>query len=137
MDQMSEEKARLEKKLENFQTKQVDVEKRMKDLEARIMDRRSIERELKDHLRHRTYQKQLEECEEQLEELRRQQSQVDRASYERQLGTLKAKQEVLIDKVICMMSLLFSKLIHGIVSVEEFMVKYGRCKFKLIVIKVT
>lgn len=134
---MSEEKARLEKKLENFQTKQADVEKRMKDLEARIMDRRSIERELKDHLRHRTYQKQLEECEEQLEELQQQQSQVDRASYERQLGTLKAKQEVLIDKVIWVMSLLFSKLILYIFSVEEFMVKYGRCKSKLIVIKAT
>lgn len=134
---MSEEKARLEKKLENFQTKQADVEKRMKDLEARIMDRRSIERELKDHLRHRTYQKQLEECEEQLGELQQQQSQVDRASYERQLGTLKAKQEVLIDKVIWIMSLLFSKLMLYIFSVEEFMVKYGRCKFKLIVIKVT
>lgn len=100
MDQMSEEKARLEKKLEDFEAKQADVDKRMKDLEARILDRRSIERELKDHLRYRTYQKQLDECEEQLKELQQQQSQVDRASYERQLGTLKAKQEVLIDKVI-------------------------------------
>lgn len=97
---MSEEKARLEKKLEDFEAKQADVDKRMKDLEARILDRRSIERELKDHLRHRTYQKQLDECEEQLKELQQQQSQVDRASYERQLGALKAKQEVLIDKVI-------------------------------------
>ncbi|KAI8141253.1 hypothetical protein BJV82DRAFT_518796 [Fennellomyces sp. T-0311] len=98
LDRLTEEKRQLELKVEDLQRKRSNTDKKMRDIEKQILDRKGTERELNDHLRHRTLKKQLAECHKKLNDLKGQRTQFERASYERQMETLKAKQEELIDQ---------------------------------------
>ena len=99
LGRLTEEKRQLEVKVEDLQRKRIATDKKLREIEKQILDRKGTERELNDHLRHRILKKQLAECHMKLTSLKEQRTQFERASYERQMETLKAKQEELIDEV--------------------------------------
>ncbi|KAI7851925.1 AAA domain-containing protein [Circinella umbellata] len=96
IERLSEEKRLLELKVEDLQEKRNDTDKKIRDIEKQILDRKGSERELSDHIRHRALKKELTECRLKLNELKGQRSRFERASYERQMETHKARQEQLI-----------------------------------------
>ena len=102
LERLSEEKRQLEIKVEGLQEKRSDTDKKILDIEKQILDRKGTERGLTDHIRHRALKKELAECRLKLNELKGQRSRFERASYERQMETHKARQEELIAEVNCL-----------------------------------
>ncbi|ORX46471.1 hypothetical protein DM01DRAFT_340876 [Hesseltinella vesiculosa] len=71
-----------------------DDELRLVDKE--IADRQGVERELKDHLRYRTMERQVLEFDDQLQDIQQQRSQYQITTYEQKLDRLKIKQNNMI-----------------------------------------
>lgn len=89
----------METKAEEMTQKLADVEHRMRALEKEMANRKGQERELNDHLRVRSYRKQMADIDKKLSDLERQRVNFEMSSYEREMQSHKRKQEQLIDKV--------------------------------------
>ncbi|KAI8388332.1 uncharacterized protein BYT42DRAFT_491740 [Radiomyces spectabilis] len=97
LEKLLNERRNLETKVTDLLGKQDVTEQKIRALEKELLDRKGIERELNDHLRYRSMKQQWKDCDRQLSELRVEQQQFEKSSYERQLQKLQDTQAKLID----------------------------------------
>lgn len=89
----------MDRKVDGVHLQNVQLSSKLADMDKRLNEVKTLERDLTDNLRYRTAVANIEKLQEEIHELQGQIQQWDNSSYERQLENLQNCQAELIDKV--------------------------------------
>lgn len=89
----------MDRKVDGVHLQNVQLSYKLADMDKRLNEVKTLERDLTDNLRYRTAVANIEKLQEEIHELQGQIQQWDNSSYERQLENLQNCQAELIDKV--------------------------------------
>lgn len=89
----------MDRKVDAVHLQNVQLSSKLADMDKRLNEVKTLERDLTDNLRYRTAVANIEKLQEDIHELQGQIQQWDNSSYERQLENLQNCQAELIDKV--------------------------------------
>lgn len=94
-----EEKKALDRKVESVKVQNATLSSKLAEIEKRLSEVKTLERDLTDNLRYRAAVSNMEKLQVEIHELQGQLQQWDNTSYESHLETLQNRQAELIDKV--------------------------------------
>ncbi|KAM3580226.1 DNA repair protein rad50 [Umbelopsis sp. WA50703] len=114
LERCYQEKQALDRRVEFIVRQNNEMSSKLADMDKRLNQAKTFERDLSDNLRYRAAVASIENLQEEIRELQQQMRQWDDSTYERQLETLQNQQAEFIDKL----------------SEVVFRENYDRCKIK-------
>jgi chromosome segregation ATPase len=99
LDKCLQEKATLDRKVDNINVQNATLTSKLSEIEKRLSEVKTLERDLTDNLRYRTAVSNIEKLQAEIQELQGQLQQWESTSYESHLESLQNRQAELIDKV--------------------------------------
>jgi DNA repair exonuclease SbcCD ATPase subunit len=99
LNRCTEEKKALDRKVESVKVQTATLSSKLAEIEKRLSEVKTLERDLTDNLRYRAAVSNIEKLQVEIHELQGQLQQWDNTSYESHLETLQNRQAELIDKV--------------------------------------
>lgn len=98
-EKCNQEKQTLDKRVETIRQQNNDMSSKLVDIDKRLNQAKTFERDVSDNLRYRAAVASMETLQEEIRELQQQMREWDDSTYERQLTILQDQQAEIINKV--------------------------------------